>query len=110
MPKHDAGAVNRTRDPSRATGLSTAEATVRLERDGANDVPEKRVHPIGQFLRKFIATAAGRAGRLHRELRTYLLAGTERPDQGAALIVRFRTKPGISAVVDEAPRPHRQPD
>jgi H+-transporting ATPase len=43
---------------SRDAGLSAAEAKLRLDRDGANDVPEKRVHPIRRFLRKFWGLSA----------------------------------------------------
>ncbi len=40
------------------TGLSRAEATLRLERDGANEVPERHVHPLLLFARKFWGLSA----------------------------------------------------
>jgi magnesium-transporting ATPase (P-type) len=43
---------------SRQTGLSRVEARARLERSGANDVPEKRVHQLALFLRKFWGLSA----------------------------------------------------
>ena len=43
---------------SRETGLASAEARARLERHGPNDVPEKRVHPLAVFARKFWGLSA----------------------------------------------------
>ncbi len=40
------------------TGLSAAEAKSRLERDGANEVPEKRSHPFLRLARKFWGLSA----------------------------------------------------
>ena len=42
----------------RQTGLSRAEAQRRLERDGANEVPEQRRHPLLLFARKFWGLSA----------------------------------------------------
>ena len=39
-------------------GLSQAEASARLARDGANDVPEEPSHPIVRFARKFWGLSA----------------------------------------------------
>jgi|KBSSwiStaDraftv2_1062776.scaffolds.fasta_scaffold00459_26 hypothetical protein len=43
---------------SRATVLTAVEATLRLNRDGPNDAPEERVHPLSRFLRKFWGLSA----------------------------------------------------
>jgi magnesium-transporting ATPase (P-type) len=43
---------------NRQSGLSRVEASSRFERDGANDVPEKRAHPLALFLRKFWGPSA----------------------------------------------------
>lgn len=40
------------------TGLSSAEATSRLERDGPNEVPEKKSHPVLRFVTKFWGLSA----------------------------------------------------
>ncbi len=41
-----------------AAGLTTAEARARLERDGPNEVLEKRTHPIALFAKKFWGLSA----------------------------------------------------
>ena len=41
-----------------ATGLTEAEARARLQRDGPNEVPERRVHPLARFVRKFWGLSA----------------------------------------------------
>jgi magnesium-transporting ATPase (P-type) len=46
------------RDAVPATGLTEAEAQARLHRDGANEVPERRVHPLARFVRKFWGLSA----------------------------------------------------
>ena len=43
---------------SREEGLTTANAAVRLRRDGANDVPEQKAHPFLSFARKFWGLSA----------------------------------------------------
>src|SRR4029079_448343 len=43
---------------NRAAGLTAVEATRRLNRDGPNDVPEARIHPLSRFLRKFWGLSA----------------------------------------------------
>ncbi len=43
---------------NRQTGLSGVEAKARLERNGPNDVPEKRTHPLARFARKFWGLSA----------------------------------------------------
>jgi H+-transporting ATPase len=43
----------------RNTGLRASEAQARLQRDGPNDVPERRVHPVLLFARKFWGPSAG---------------------------------------------------
>jgi H+-transporting ATPase len=43
----------------RNTGLSDAEARARLQRDGPNDVPERRIRPLLLFARKFWGPSAG---------------------------------------------------
>jgi plasma-membrane proton-efflux P-type ATPase len=43
---------------SAKTGLSSDEAGFRLERDGPNEVPEKKSHPILSFVRKFWGLSA----------------------------------------------------
>ncbi len=40
------------------TGLSSADARARLASEGANEVPEKRVHPFANFARKFWGLSA----------------------------------------------------
>lgn len=49
-----------TRDagPRVAGGLASAEARARLLRDGPNEVPEKRTHPIALFAKKFWGLSA----------------------------------------------------
>jgi plasma-membrane proton-efflux P-type ATPase len=44
--------------PDIKTGLSSAEAKSRLERDGPNDVPEKKSHPLLSLARKFWGLSA----------------------------------------------------
>ena len=44
--------------PTAAMGLSTAEAKSRLERDGPNEVAEKKSHPFLSFARKFWGLSA----------------------------------------------------
>ena len=41
-----------------AAGLSTAEAEARLQRDGANEVPERRTHPLLRLAKKFWGLSA----------------------------------------------------
>lgn len=41
-----------------ASGLTAAEAAARLERGGANEVPEHRTHPVLDFARKFWGLSA----------------------------------------------------
>ncbi|MBS0387762.1 MAG: plasma-membrane proton-efflux P-type ATPase [Proteobacteria bacterium] len=41
-----------------AIGLTSGAAAARLERDGANDVPEPAAHPIAKFLSKFWGLSA----------------------------------------------------
>jgi magnesium-transporting ATPase (P-type) len=43
---------------SAESGLSAREAGVRLQRDGANEVPEKKRHPVLLFLGKFWGLSA----------------------------------------------------
>jgi H+-transporting ATPase len=43
---------------SREKGLARAEAASRLERDGPNEVPEQKSHPIVSFARKFWGLSA----------------------------------------------------
>lgn len=43
---------------NRETGLASAEAALCLERDGPNEVPEKRSHPVLSFMRKFWGLSA----------------------------------------------------
>ncbi|HTI36835.1 MAG TPA: plasma-membrane proton-efflux P-type ATPase [Vicinamibacterales bacterium] len=43
---------------NRAAGLTAVEATLRLNRDGPNDVPEARIHPLSRLLRKFWGLSA----------------------------------------------------
>lgn len=40
------------------TGLSDAEVEARLRQYGANEVPEQKVHPLGEFLKKFWGLSA----------------------------------------------------
>ncbi|HVZ19984.1 MAG TPA: plasma-membrane proton-efflux P-type ATPase [Vicinamibacterales bacterium] len=40
-------------------GLTSADARARLEQYGPNDVPERRVHPVLLFVRKFWGASAG---------------------------------------------------
>lgn len=47
-----------TSRPDRAVGLTHAEATERLARDGANEVPEKSPHLIARLARKFWGLSA----------------------------------------------------
>jgi plasma-membrane proton-efflux P-type ATPase len=44
--------------PDIKTGLSTAKAKSRLERDGPNEVPQKKAHPFLNFARKFWGLSA----------------------------------------------------
>jgi H+-transporting ATPase len=44
--------------PDITSGLSSAEAKSRLERDGPNEVPEKKSHPLLSFGRKFWGLSA----------------------------------------------------
>jgi H+-transporting ATPase len=44
--------------PDIKTGLSSAEAKSRLERDGPNEVPEKKSHPVLGLIRKFWGLSA----------------------------------------------------
>jgi plasma-membrane proton-efflux P-type ATPase len=41
-----------------SVGLSSTEAKLRLERDGPNDVPEKKLHPVLGLIRKFWGLSA----------------------------------------------------
>jgi H+-transporting ATPase len=43
---------------SRETGLRSEDATARLEREGANDVPEEKAHPLARLARKFWGLSA----------------------------------------------------
>src|SRR5579863_8174592 len=43
---------------SAKTGLTSVEALARLARDGANEVPEKKRHPLLGFIRKFWGLSA----------------------------------------------------
>ena len=43
---------------NRETGLVSAEATSRLERDGPNEVPERKSHPVLRFVAKFWGLSA----------------------------------------------------
>ncbi len=43
---------------SREKGLTSAEAAARLAREGANEVPERKSHPVIGFLRKFWGLSA----------------------------------------------------
>ena len=43
---------------SASTGLAAAEARVRFLRDGANEVPERKTHPVLRFARKFWGLSA----------------------------------------------------
>ncbi len=40
------------------TGLSSAEAKLRLQRDGPNEVPDEKPHPFASFARKFWSLSA----------------------------------------------------
>jgi magnesium-transporting ATPase (P-type) len=40
------------------TGLRSEDAAARLEREGANEVPERKAHPIARFARKFWGLSA----------------------------------------------------
>jgi len=42
----------------RETGLQSDDAAARLERDGANDVPEEKAHPLARFAHKFWGLSA----------------------------------------------------
>ncbi len=44
--------------PATPAGLTTAEAEARLQRDGANEVPEKRAHPLLRLAKKFWGLSA----------------------------------------------------
>ena len=44
--------------PSRETGLRSEDAAARLEREGANEVPEAKAHPLARFARKFWGLSA----------------------------------------------------
>lgn len=48
----------RTLGSNSGTGLASAEVQRRLGRDGANDVPEKKRHPVLIFLKKFWGLSA----------------------------------------------------
>ena len=43
---------------NRDAGLASADVTARLARDGPNEVPEKRSHPLLRFARKFWGLSA----------------------------------------------------
>ena len=43
---------------SRETGLRSEDAAARLEREGANEVPEKKAHLLGRLARKFWGLSA----------------------------------------------------
>ena len=43
---------------SREQGLSSAEASIRLKRDGANEIAQKKQHPLWLLLKKFWGVSA----------------------------------------------------
>ncbi|MDA8255247.1 MAG: plasma-membrane proton-efflux P-type ATPase [Betaproteobacteria bacterium] len=58
QPTPKAAETPRTLGSNRETGLTSAEAKSRLDRQGANEVPEKKHHPLLRFLRKFWGLSA----------------------------------------------------
>jgi H+-transporting ATPase len=57
-PHAPAAVVVATLGSNLETGLTTQEARARLARDGANDVPEAKHHPVRAFARKFWGISA----------------------------------------------------